>query len=894
MEALVDRTHARDGGFILLTGEPGIGKTRLLAEVADYAHRRRLAMLSATCQEVRRSEPYAPWIDVIQQFVASSPPRTVHDAVAPRLPALTAILPELSEKFWLFSPEPVGSEALEPARLLSEIARFLCEVAAKAPLLITIDDVALADAASSDLLESIVRIGSGHPIALIAASRDVHLEENLALQQVLQRLELDHLATTVTIGRLDGQQVGELAATGLGGVTPSPRLQELLYRKSGGNPFFLEEILRALVEGGLLPPGAADLPQGSGEALAIPGSIASGIRQRLGHFDEAGLNVLRTASVLGVVFSVPVLSSVCGAREKDLLRALETAQKSGLVQEVAPGLGPVSLAFGHPLIQEVLYRDISRPRAQRIHLKVGRVLERLRDSGEGVAAAAIAYHYFHGNELRKALDYSVRAADEAAKMFARSEASEHCRRALSILEIRPDPKTKARVQERLGDQTASLGDAPAAARLYVEAAEGLVTLGRTADAGDCLRKAASCEPGPNAATYALLARARVLLETEGASARMVHWFSLHARMLYRDARIPEAERESRHGLDLAEQLGTPSEQATCRLQLAFSIPAEAREDCRRLLEEALAIARTHGLDELRCDVLAQRSLYTIQCGEPLPEVLGYLDEALAAATRAGSVERLMWLRGVGHPYLLLRQGHVDDALEAARAGGEFRSRHTGNPGIEATAYLGWIAVIQGDDERAESYLDESVRLLADRASWYWDVGLRVVEARLRLRQGRFPEAEKSLLRSLELTRQSGPTALHALWHIETLSLLVRSSLAGGNFTEAGRHLDVLQTFVRRFGIELGWAFAWRAEAQCLTAGGTERAESVRLLEKSRSVFEKLDWGYELASTLAQLGDLYGRRGEREKAGAANRTALRMFTEMSAAPEIAGLEARTRG
>jgi tetratricopeptide (TPR) repeat protein len=244
--------------------------------------------------------------------------------------------------------------------------------------------------------------------------------------------------------------------------------------------------------------------------------------------------------------------------------------------------------------------------------------------------------------------------------------------------------------------------------------------------------------------------------------------------------------------------------------------------------------------------------------------------------------------------MLIRQGRIAEALVAVSAGGRFRELHTGSRGIESTAYLCWISVIRGEDDRAEKYLNDGLALLAERSSWPWEVGLRLAVARLRLRQHRLEEAETSLVRSLELTLRSGPTALQSLWHIETLSLLVRWSLLLGDLERAERHRGELEAFVRRFDIGLGWAFAWRAEAECLVAKGRALGESLRLLEQSAETWEKLEWGHELAVTLAQLGDLYRRSGDRNRAEAALRRALGMFTEMSARPEMARLQALLAG
>jgi tetratricopeptide (TPR) repeat protein len=366
---------------------------------------------------------------------------------------------------------------------------------------------------------------------------------------------------------------------------------------------------------------------------------------------------------------------------------------------------------------------------------------------------------------------------------------------------------------------------------------------------------------------------------------MVHWYNLHAAMLYEDGRVAESLSESRRGLDLAEKLGTPTERGNGCLQVAFSLPVDARVECLALLEKAARIARENRLDEVRSDVLAQRTLFVIQCGEDLRDAFRKADEGIESARRAGNVEREVWWRGVGFPYLFIRLGQVSEAREAATGGGRFRELHTGDRGVESIAYLSWTSVIEGADGQAEDLIQQGLGMLKTRGSWYWEIVIRLALARLKLRQQQYDRAKEQLELCRTLAVRSGPTALQTLWYVETLSLLIRRSLAAGDLREAEADRKVLLELVQRFGTELGWAFAWRAEGECLVAEGSDRRAAVPLFERSLGVWEKLGWGYEVAFTLAAVADLYADRPGAETARAAYHRALRMFQAMSAKPDV---------
>ncbi|MFI5415686.1 MAG: ATP-binding protein, partial [Candidatus Lutacidiplasmatales archaeon] len=331
------------------------------------------------------------------------------------------------------------------------------------------------------------------------------------MQGLLLNSQRDRWATTVLLPPLDPEQLTLLLEHVLQRSEIPREFRDLVYTKTRGNPFYTTEILQSLSDEGILFRTDRGWEWKPVDEIRLPTSIAGTIGARVRRLDPDSLQLLRIASLLGQEFPLDLLQAVAEVPLDRLLLSLERAGGARLIKERAAGRTDVGYVFAHPLIQEVLEKEVSVVRSHVLHLRAAQVLEARYGASASDHAATLAYHYLRGNDPKRALEYSTEAGNRAAAVFARAEAAGHYRNALDLLPQPRDPGLAAPLTERLADQVRGLGDVPEAARLFVEAGNRWKAVGNRSSAGDCLRRAADCWLGPQAEGQALLEEARTLL-----------------------------------------------------------------------------------------------------------------------------------------------------------------------------------------------------------------------------------------------------------------------------------------------------------------------------------------------------------------------------------------------
>lgn len=455
LDAALAEIQRGTGALELITGEPGIGKTRLMAELARLAGQRGLRVVSGRCWEEGGAPPYWPWIQVVR--------------------SLGGDLEQLAEPAGSGPDRPsaVATED-ERIRLFDVVARLLSSAADEQPLLVTLDDIHAADEPTLLMLRFLGESLRGSRVLLVASYRD-------ASPQV--REQSDTFAELARVGRL--VPLGGLSATELehyvGTVTgspPSARTVSRLLEITGGNPFFLGEVVRLL--------GGGDTPSGLDCAardplLQVPEEIRALIRRRLAALPREAVTLLRVAAVLGREFDGHLLGRTSRLSPARLLGLLGDAVAAGLITE-QPG-GAHRYTFIHELVRETLYDDLPPTRRLRLHLEVGRLLAAVHRADPDAHLSEVARHLYLAAPLgdpAEAVDHLVRAGRRACALFAYEEATPHFRRALELW-----PQIEGGSAERhrelmllLGDAQWRAGDGPEA-RATFERAIGLAR--RTGD-----------------------------------------------------------------------------------------------------------------------------------------------------------------------------------------------------------------------------------------------------------------------------------------------------------------------------------------------------------------------------------------------------------------------------
>jgi len=449
---LIARLSTGAGYTVLIEGEPGIGKSRLLREVARYAHAKALPALATNCYEIERAMPYQPVIDLVTRALDRVSAAALRTLAPVSLAELAALAPEIGERFPDLPRLSNDFPEARQARLSRAVDQLLEASRGGRPSVLMVDDIQWADDASAQVLHYLARHAAERPVLVIYAYRDEEVDSDERLAQRVESLRRDTDACRVPLARLGYADTERLVAAFPAAHLDAPGLAERLHRETEGNPFFLISILRSLSDGGTqLEPRPSDAPG------LLPDALRAAVRVRLAHVPKAIRPILETAAVLGRRFDFDTLLDVTNEPETQLLDALETLVKRRLLREEAEG-GVYD--FSHDKLREVVYRDIGGARRRLLHQSVAETLESRGEDEAHEHAAQLAEHYERAHVWSKALHYLIRAGERSQALFAMRDALHWLDRAVALSESHPeslDERQRIAIYERRGAARAQAG-----------------------------------------------------------------------------------------------------------------------------------------------------------------------------------------------------------------------------------------------------------------------------------------------------------------------------------------------------------------------------------------------------------------------------------------------------
>jgi len=420
-----------EGRVLLISGEPGVGKTRFVRELATRVGVTGSGVLVGECY-AEGGAPYAPIAQIVEAALdltglgdPSGLPRLV-------LADLITLAPSLRARYVDVPPNPPLDPQAEQQRLFESVVALFTYLAERAPLLLVIDDAHWTDGGTLALVRHIARRMRMRPVMIVVTYREVELDEARALNEVLHDLNRERLATRLKLSRLTRDQTRDLLAT-MFAEDITPEFLEGIYHETEGNPFFVEEVCKALIESGKLTFADGRWHRPSMAELEIPQSVRVAIQSRVGKLPEAAQETLRLAAIIGREFDFETLKQTGELVEDTLLDALERAERAQLIGEVKRS-GQEAFAFAHALIPATLRESMSGLRRHRLHRHVASVIERLRpDDFE-----ALGYHYGEAGDEERAHTYTIRAADRARKVYANADAIRLYTQALALMPADPE------------------------------------------------------------------------------------------------------------------------------------------------------------------------------------------------------------------------------------------------------------------------------------------------------------------------------------------------------------------------------------------------------------------------------------------------------------------------
>ena len=628
---LITRLTARSGQVLLIEGEAGIGKTRLMLEVACYAHQQAFPVLLTNCYEIERAIAYQPVIDLATQACAAASEARLCKISPILLAEIAALVPAMATRRQDLPPLSADFPEARQSRLFYALVQLFDALAQERQLIFMIDDIQWADEASLRFLHFLARQLASRPMLLACAYRDEELDTNERLASLIESLHREphtrHMALTRlgpadTVTLLDRLNDPRLSA---------PNLAARLHRETDGNPFFLWSMMHSLSEGDCAASDPGSLP--------LPNALLESVRVRLARVPHEDRQLLDVAAVLGRRFDFETLLALTQVAEERFLYTLESLVKRRLLRE-DPESGFYD--FSHDKVREVVYRDIGTARRVLLHRAVAEMLEPLATVEIHERDARLAEHYERGKVWPKALRYLELAAKHSQQLFAMRESLRWFDRAAALLQAHPEAATPAQqlvMYEQRGVARAQAGQLEGAVADFRHVIDTARALGEQVRARDGLIQLGMAYRRADAYEHAIVCLEEAL-------------------------QASHAMNDERHAADTLYHLGTVA-WSNGRNELAITYHQQAVDICERLrLTDLVAVQAFHGRGEAY-----------FANAEPTAAIASFsrsLDLARGIGDRSYESENLMMIGWACTGHMGLADypralTHFDGALAIARA-----------------------------------------------------------------------------------------------------------------------------------------------------------------------------------------------------------------------------------
>jgi DNA-binding CsgD family transcriptional regulator len=707
-DAALDRAAGGAASILLVSGDAGIGKTRMLDEWSQRATDAGVRMLTGTCLEMGASSlPYVPVLNALRRLVADIPAGRRSEILGSpsTYGEVAGLVPELGPRREWREPVEIVPIDSRQSRLFEQIVSLLERAATPAPIVLAIDDLHWADQSTLDLITYMVNTIDGVGVVLILTYRRDALTRGHRLRPLVTRLQRGDNVTPVDLRPLDRGQLAALA-TAILGVPPMASLLDELHERSEGNPFFAEELLAATDTGDDV----------------LPVALQEGLLARVDRLADDTQTVIRVAAAAGRAFEHELLALVAdrhaGISETGLLQALRDAVSEQVLVVGGDGVG---YAFRHALLQEAVHADLLPGERVSLHALIAEVLAERPDlASRAGGTAVLAWHYAASHDHPHALTASLEAATAATRAVAYADALHHLERVLELWQAVPDAADRAGMQ--LADV---LLLAASAARSADKFSRSQAYARRALEHID-----ESTEPTRAALAWMLLARALFSANLDGAfqayrravdivpdepSAERARILGAYGNALMLVPRVQEAKEVTQEAVRVAHEANAPTDELSALVTLAtVQVDSRDYEAGLATFSQAYELARRHGiLDTGRVYVNHADALFT----------MGRADDALAVAKQG-----LVWAEEHGVPRVFGAWMHANIA--------------------DYLASLGRL-------DEAEEYLRAALRIHGVHVT---DLNVRLQSARISLERGRLDAVDEHLRAAVRIRHGIGAGA----------------------------------------------------------------------------------------------------------------------------------------
>jgi tetratricopeptide (TPR) repeat protein/transcriptional regulator with XRE-family HTH domain len=440
------------GNTVLIEGEAGIGKSRLIREIVRHAESLGLHAIATNCYEIERAIPYQPIINLVMRALERTPPSALSKLSPVSLAELAALIPAVAQRYPQLPELSRDFPEARQARLSHAIGQLFEAARHGRRAILVVDDIQWADEASARVLHYLARHVAEQPTLMIYAYRDDALASDERLALLIEGLHRELGARRLPLSRLRFVDASALVGAFYDAKRETPWLAARLFQETEGNPFFLVSILQSLSDGETHLDERGDKGRG-----LLPDALRAAVRVRLSHVPKKIRPTLEVAAVLGRRFDFDTLRAATDEPEADALDTIEALVKRGFLREEAED-GVYD--FSHDKVREVVYRDIGSARRRLLHRWVAEALERREEGDPHERHARLSEHFERAQEWPKALRYLVLTGERSLALFAMRDALHWLDRAIALSEAHPealDSHQRLALYERRGAARAQAG-----------------------------------------------------------------------------------------------------------------------------------------------------------------------------------------------------------------------------------------------------------------------------------------------------------------------------------------------------------------------------------------------------------------------------------------------------
>jgi DNA-binding CsgD family transcriptional regulator/tetratricopeptide (TPR) repeat protein len=725
---MIDRALHTDSGLLLVAGEAGVGKTRLVDEAARYAKQQGMQVLSGHCVQLgTEGLPFAPIAEALRELIRDTGREQLDQVLGPARELVSRLIPTPGDT-------PATQTALTSSQLLELVLGLIERLSSHKPLLLIIEDLHWADRSTLELATFLAQNLRGVPVAMLITYRSDEVDRRHPLRVLLSTWERTRSITRLELLRFDRDEVRAQLA-GILGEEPDVQTLDLVYQRSEGNAFLAEEMLSVVR---------------SGNPRGLPPSLKDVLLARVDQLSAAAAQVLRLAAVAGRSVPERLLVAVADLDELAVLTALREAVDAHLLVVDEAGY-----SFRHTLARDAVYDDLLPGERVRLHTAYAEALSRdpelLSDTNLSVAAS-LAHHSYAALDLPRALEASIAAGREASAGLAPREALTHYERALLIWPRVPSAQLptdvdQAEVLWRAGDAAYQAGDLDRARSMLLQA---LTDLPATASAERRARMMTTCalalrDLGKLRESITMLKETLDQLPEHPVTEVRAEVLCALANVVMRENDLDGCMRYGRIAVAVAREVGATRVEADAAITLGYGLAASDREAGIEALRAGLDLALRH-----EHVFIALRGYINLS---DLFEALGRSRES-AAAAQAGIelAQRTGMLRTLG-TYLT---GNLAEALlhlgEWERTRALVGSALEGRPeGIfEATAQVlrAELAALSGDYDESREALVRTAAMVTDPNDDQFTAPVATIDADLHRAAGDYQRARDIVLAAL--------------------------------------------------------------------------------------------------------------------------------------------------